>query len=91
MKVMKELGGSTSRKEAAELVNEVIVIMKQSLAHEDKVMISGFGRFDTKGKVERMGRDPSTGNPVLIAARRVVRFKPSMILRRKLNGDERES
>jgi integration host factor subunit alpha len=73
-----------SRREAAALVNEVFGLVKEALARGDRVLVTGFGRFDTLDKHERKGRNPQTGEPVVIEARRVVRFKSSDLLKNEV-------
>ncbi len=70
-----------SKKEASELVDNVFNIMKETLARGEKVKISGFGHFAIKDKKTRMGRNPQTGDSMEIAARRVLTFKPSQVLK----------
>jgi len=74
-----------TKKEAAELVDEVFATLKGTLKQGEQVKITGFGAFVTRDKKERMGRNPQTGAPMLIAARRVVTFKTSEILKKNLN------
>ena len=76
-----------SQKEASNVVDAVIRAMKDALAKGDNVMISGFGKFEVKEKASRRGRNPRTGEEITIAARRVLNFKPSEILRERMNED----
>lgn len=59
--------------------------MKKSLESGEDILISGFGKFCVRDKVERMGRNPKTGEDVPIDARRVVTFRCSTALREKVN------
>jgi integration host factor subunit alpha len=77
--------GGFSRKESAELVDRVFAIMKRVLAEEEKIKISGFGNFVVRTKKRRVGRNPQTGEPIPISARRVLTFKPSQVLKSVLN------
>ena len=77
-----------SKKEAAELVEKVFEIMKETLAEGEKVKISGFGNFVVREKNERKGRNPQTGQEILLDARRVLTFKPSLVLKNVLNETE---
>ena len=79
--------GGFSKKEAAEIVEAVFQMMKQTLAKNEKIKISGFGNFVVRQKKERMGRNPQTGQPIVIAERRVLNFKPSQVLKNALNQD----
>ena len=81
--VAKQNGFSESRsKEAVETVLELI---KGSLASGEDVMISRFGKFCVKGKKLRRGRNPATGDDLMLAPRRVVTFRVSGKLRKKIN------
>lgn len=73
-----------SKKEASELVEMVFDEVKQTLIHGTKVKISGFGNFEIKDKEPRMGRNPQTGEQMIISARRVLTFKPSQVLKNML-------
>lgn len=75
-----------TKKEAAEYVNAVFETMKQTLEDGEEVKISGFGKFEVRQKGERIGRNPRTGEPIPIPARKVPRFKVSQVLKDELNG-----
>lgn len=77
-----------SRKEAGEVVDSVFELMKQSLEEGEKVKISGFGSFVVHDKNPRRGRNPQTGEAIVIRARRVLGFKASPILKTSMNGEE---
>ena len=68
------------------VVEQLLEIMKGALASGDDVLISGFGKFCVKEKSERRGRNPATGDSLMLPARRVVTFKCSGKLRDKCNG-----
>ncbi len=72
-------------RDAAELVESTLEAMKVCLISGEQLKVSGFGNFDLKDKKERLGRNPQTGVPMVIAARRVVTFKPSTLLRQRMN------
>lgn len=78
-RVYKEAG--FSKKEAADLVDLIFKVIKETLSRGEKVKISGFGNFSIRDKATRMGRNPQTGDAMPISARRVLTFKPSQILR----------
>jgi integration host factor subunit alpha len=78
-RVYKEAG--FSKKEAADLVDLVFKIIKDTLARGEKVKISGFGNFSIRDKATRVGRNPQTGDAMEISARRVLTFKPSQVLK----------
>jgi len=67
------------------LVEILLRIIKRSLSSGDDVMISGFGKFCVKEKATRRGRNPATGEDLMLAPRRVVTFKCSGRLRDKIN------
>ena len=75
-----------SKKDAANIVESVFEIMKDSLARGEKIKISGFGNFSIKEKKSRRGRNPQTGSEIEISARKVLTFKSSQVLRKVLNG-----
>lgn len=83
-KVYQKIG--FSKKEASELVEMVFDTLKDTLKEGDKVKISGFGKFEVRGKKERVGRNPQTGEQIKISARRVLNFSPSQVLKAVLNG-----
>jgi len=76
-----------SKKESAELVEKVFQIIKDTLASGEKVKISGFGNFVVREKNARKGRNPQTGEEIRLSARRVLTFKPSLVLKNILNED----
>ena len=85
-KVYQKIG--FSKKEASELVELVFSSLKDVLQRGDKVKISGFGNFFVRGKNERVGRNPQTGEQIKISARRVLTFRPSQVLKAMLNGED---
>lgn len=78
-RVYKEAG--FSKKEAADLVDLVFKVIKDTLSKGEKVKISGFGNFSIRDKATRVGRNPQTGEAMDISARRVLTFKPSQVLK----------
>lgn len=77
-----------SKKESAELVEKVFDIIKGTLTNGEKVKISGFGNFVVREKNARKGRNPQTGDEIRLEARKVLTFKPSLVLKNALNSDE---
>jgi len=69
-----------------EITETLLEIIKRTLASGDDVMVSGFGRFCVKEKKERRGRNPSTGDAMMLSPRKVVTFKCSGKLRDRVNG-----
>ena len=75
-----------TKKQSSETVEALLEIMKETLATGDDVLISGFGKFCVKEKRERRGRNPATGEDMMLDARKVVTFKCSGKLRERVNG-----
>jgi integration host factor subunit alpha len=67
--------------QSVELIETLIEIIKSRLTSGEDVLISGFGKFCVKEKRERRGRNPATGEGIVLGARRVVTFKCSRGLR----------
>lgn len=76
---------SLTKKQAAEAVESFLRISKDSLIDGSDLLLSGFGKFNVRDKTSRRGRNPQTGDELMLEARRVVTFKPSGILRSKIN------
>ena len=74
------------RNESAELVEMVLKEITESLEKGDQVKLSSFGSFGIREKAERMGRNPKTGEEVPITPRRVLVFRASNIMKKKING-----
>ncbi|MEA2624467.1 MAG: integration host factor subunit alpha [Candidatus Binatota bacterium] len=74
-----------SKKEASEVVEAIFEIIKGHLERGQKVKISGFGNFIVHDKRPRKGRNPQTGNEIVITGRRVLSFKPSQVLKKTIN------
>ena len=74
------------KKNCADLFESLLEIIKSSLSDGEDVLISGFGKFCVKDKRERRGRNPATGNDMMLDKRRVVTFRCSSVLRNKING-----
>jgi integration host factor subunit alpha len=75
-----------TQKRSSEIVETLLEIIKNSLASGEDVLISGFGKFCVKQKDERKGRNPATGDSMMLAPRKIVTFKCSAKLRDKTNG-----
>ena len=74
-----------SKKEATDVVEATFEIIKGCLEKGEKVKISGFGNFVVNSKRPRRGRNPQTGEEIVIVARKVLTFKASQILKHTLN------
>ena len=86
VQIVYEKIGGFSKKEAADLVELIFETMKETLGRGEKIKISGFGNFVLRDKRQRQGRNPQTGDPIQITARRVLSFKASQLLKAALNG-----
>jgi integration host factor subunit alpha len=75
-----------SRKESAALVQAVLTELADRLVEGESVKLSSFGSFVVRSKGERIGRNPKTGVEVPITQRRVMVFKPSNVLKARING-----
>ena len=76
------------RNKAVELVETLLELIKSKLVSGEDVLISGFGKFCVKKKRERRGRNPATGEDMMLGARKVVTFKCSGQLRDKINKSQ---
>ncbi len=76
---------SLSRQDAMDLVASLFLTIRETLAAGEAVRLSGFGNFTLRDKTSRPGRNPKTGEPSVISARRVVTFKASPKLRQCCN------
>ena len=81
--VYREVG--LSRTESADLVESILAHLSDALVEGDTVKISSFGTFSVREKGARIGRNPKTGEEVPIEPRRVLVFRPSHILKDKIN------
>ncbi len=81
--VYREVG--LSRNECAQLVESILDKISEALVNGDSVKISSFGTFTVRAKGARMGRNPKTGEEVPIDPRRVLVFRPSHILKDRVN------
>lgn len=73
---------------SSDLFESALEEIKRSLSAGEDVLISGFGKFCVRSKGERKGRNPSTGNDLILGARKVVTFRCSPLLRDKVNGNK---
>ena len=76
-----------TKAKAREAVETILYLLKGSLENGEDVLLSGFGKFNVKAKSARKGRNPQTGEAVMLEARKDVTFKPSGTLRKKVNGE----
>ena len=74
------------KNKSTEVIEGLIEIIKETLEGGEDVLISGFGKFCVKNKRERRGRNPATGQDLILEKRKVVTFKCSGKLREKINS-----
>jgi len=75
-----------SRNKSSEILETLLEIIKSTLASGEDVLVSGFGKFCVKEKKERKGRNPATGEDLMLEPRKVVTFRCSGKLREAVNG-----
>jgi integration host factor subunit alpha len=73
-------------KRSFDTIETLLKVIKRTLESGEDVMISGFGKFHVKEKKQRRGRNPSTGEDMMLEPRKVVTFRCSRQLRDKING-----
>lgn len=74
-----------TKKDSMELLESIFSIMKQTLESGENIKVAGFGNFEIKQKEDRIGRNPQTTEVITIAARKVLSFKPSKLLKAEIN------
>ncbi len=74
-----------TKKKSIDIIETLLEIVKGTLSDNDDVLISGFGKFCVKDKGQRRGRNPATGDDLMLRGRKVVTFKCSGKLRNKIN------
>jgi integration host factor subunit alpha len=74
------------KKKSADLLESLLGMIQKNLENGEDVLISGFGKFCVKSKNARKGRNPATGEDLMLGSRRVVTFKCSPILRARVNS-----
>ncbi|MEM7056710.1 MAG: integration host factor subunit alpha [Pseudomonadota bacterium] len=82
--IYREIG--LSRNESSEMVETILARIVDALIQGETVKISSFGTFAVREKGARMGRNPKTGEEVPIDPRRVLVFRPSHILKERVNS-----
>ena len=75
-----------SKAKSTQALETTLEIIKSTLESGEDVLNSGFGKFEVRDKNERRGRNPATGNDLILDARRVVTFKCSEVLKGRLNA-----
>ena len=74
-----------TKQESRQAVERLFEIMKDTLAKGEDLLISGYGKFSVKQKNARRGRNPQTKEALMLTPRKVLVFKASMVLRRRMN------
>ncbi len=74
-----------NRSRSREAVNGLFEIIKETLEKGETVLIAGFGKFKVRFKWARNGRNPQTGEPIILRSRRIVTFRCSPKLKEKIN------
>jgi integration host factor subunit alpha len=77
-----------TKKQSVGIIESLLEVIKCNLEKSENVLISGFGKFSVKDKGRRRGRNPATGEDLILNARKVITFKCSEKLRHKINGIE---
>ncbi|MBT3310544.1 MAG: integration host factor subunit alpha [Desulfobacteraceae bacterium] len=80
---------SFPKNQSTEIIETMLEIMKRSLETGEDVLISGFGKFCLREKSKRKGRNPATGEDMILDERRVITFNCSDILKRRINGEKK--
>ena len=75
-----------TQKQSVDIVESLLEVLKRNLENNNDLLITRFGKFGIKKKASRKGRNPATGNDLLLEAKRVVSFKCSGKLRKRING-----
>ena len=83
-KVYEKVG--YSKKDVATVVEEIFSCIKEKLEYGEKVKISGFGNFTVRHKRARRGRNPQTGDEIMIDERKVMTFKASQLMKKAINS-----
>ena len=73
------------RKEAVQLIESLLEVIKSTLEQGEDVLLSGFGKFCVRKKETRRGRNPQSGEDLILPGRRVITFKYSAVLRDRIN------
>lgn len=74
-----------NRRKAVQMLENLLEIIKKNLENNEDVLISGFGKFSIKNKKERRGRNPATGDDLILDKRKVITFNCSSVLRDRFN------
>lgn len=83
--IVRELG--CTRQESSDILDETLELISSALERDGVVKLSRFGNFVVREKSAREGRNPKTGEEAVISARRVVTFRPSPLLKSRVDGN----
>ena len=83
----EKIGNNFTKKEIKSLVDKIFEIMIEGLEKDKELKIIGFGNWKIKEKRERKGRNPQTGESIIIPSRKVIFFKTSKVLKEKINNN----
>jgi len=75
------------RKKSADILEMLLEIIKKGMENGEDILISGFGKFCVNEKRARRGRNPATGDDMMLEKRRVITFKCSQVLRKRMNQE----
>ena len=75
-----------TKKQAMEAVEATFEALKEAMTKGEKIQLVGFGSFQVRAKRARKGRNPQTGSEIIIAARKVLKFKPGKALQQAVNS-----
>jgi integration host factor subunit alpha len=78
-----------SKNQSRRVTESILELMKHTLAEGENILVSGFGKFVVKNKSARKGRNPQTREDLRLRARKVVVFRTSGVLRKKINKKSR--
>ena len=84
--VQTEIG--LTKHQSIDIVESLLELIKSKLESGEDILVSGFGKFCLNQKAERNGRNPETGQEMMLRPRKVVTFKCSGNLRKRINGDD---
>lgn len=76
-----------TKDDAYNIIELVLETLKEAIVSEEFVKITGFGNFKVQHKTARKGRNPQTGEHITLAARKILTFKPSQVLKNSMNPD----
>ena len=77
-----------SKNISSQMIDDFFKIINSELIQSNKIKITSFGTFEVKNKKERLGRNPKTKIEAKISSRKIVKFKPSLIFKEKINKNE---